>query len=201
MPTTLTLRVLTVTLLLSFAFLVTVPLVFADHGDTEESVSHATTAHDHDEDETEDSDPKLVAMKAQLEVLRQVVAQLVAAAQGNSTVEAEHSHDELYEMDENIPTLEVEIIPGKVGYAVHAETTNFTFSPEHADGTHVDNEGHAHIYLDDVKISRMYGPWFYLGEIKEKGAHTVRVELSTNDHHAYGHDGEKIDDSVVIEVK
>jgi hypothetical protein len=192
------------------------PVTFADHGD-EAAVSHATTVHAHDVSvhasggltTTVTYAPtvnvsKVIAMQELFKSLTALVSlleqkrDLIGHAHSN---ESDHDHTKLYEINQNVPTLEVEIVEGIKGYAVHAKTTNFTFTPQNADLAHVDNEGHAHIYLDGVKISRMYGPWFYLAEITQKGDHTIRVELSTNDHKTYAHDGKMIDDTVTIEVK
>jgi hypothetical protein len=70
------------------------------------------------------------------------------------------------------------------GWNAEIKTTNFNFAPEHAGGNHVDNEGHAHIYVDGVKINRVYGNWYHL-ESLATGEHDIEVRLSTNDHKEY----------------
>lgn len=60
-------------------------------------------------------------------------------------------------------------------------TSNFTFAPEAANGPHVPGQGHAHVYLDGVKLARAYGPWMHLQALP-KGRHILRVTLNGNDH-------------------
>jgi len=45
------------------------------------------------------------------------------------------------------------------GFNIRIVTKNFKWSPEHASLSHIPGEGHAHIYIDDVKIARVYGEW------------------------------------------
>lgn len=72
----------------------------------------------------------------------------------------------------------------KAGWNVHVETKNFKFAPEKASAEHVFGEGHAHIYVDDMKIARLYGNWFHIAEMKP-GKHVVKVTLNANDHSEY----------------
>lgn len=79
----------------------------------------------------------------------------------------------------------------KSGWNLHFMTDDFTFAPEHASGEHVDGEGHAHLYIDGEKITRLYSNSYYI-EHMEEGEHTIRVTLNTNDHKEYVIDGEVI---------
>jgi len=179
--------------------------VSADHGDDEAVTSHATTAH-HDDELTESErasiQAKLSELRLLLDALIKAKGQSTGVTTSSHTAEVPHAHAQMVEAKEPVPTITVEVKEGSMGgYTVHAMTTNFTFAPLHADGDHVDGEGHAHINVNGVKFSRMYAPWFYLPAIKEKGTHTIEVELSTNNHSAYAHDGKKIADSVEVIVK
>lgn len=60
------------------------------------------------------------------------------------------------------------------------KTENFTFSPENSGKTDLPHEGHAHLYVNDKKVGRLYGPWSHLTLPKRKN--TVRVTLNTNGH-------------------
>lgn len=86
----------------------------------------------------------------------------------------------------------------KSGYNVHVQTEHFRWAPEHASMDHAPGEGHAHLYVDDVKINRMYGEWYYL--TLAPGAHTVRVSLNTNDHRRYTHAGTAAEATLDISV-
>ena len=48
------------------------------------------------------------------------------------------------------------------GYNVQILPVNFTFTPADINRGPIDNEGHAHIYVNDVKIGRVYAPWVHL---------------------------------------
>ena len=61
-------------------------------------------------------------------------------------------------------------------------------------------EGHAHIYVDGVKIGRVYGTWFFLGGLSP-GEYEVRVTLTANTHPPYERDGEPLEAPVVVTVQ
>ena len=77
------------------------------------------------------------------------------------------------------------------GVNVRVMPSGFTFAPENVNLGHVEGEGHAHIYVDGVKVSRVYTPWFHL-EGPEPGAHEVEIRLNTNDHSEYTWNGEVV---------
>lgn len=70
------------------------------------------------------------------------------------------------------------------GFNLHLSTKGFRWAPQRAGMAFRSGEGHAHIYVDGTKLTRLYGPWFYLGSLAP-GAHTVRVSLNGNDHGDY----------------
>lgn len=59
-------------------------------------------------------------------------------------------------------------------------TENFAFAPEDVNKAHVPGEGHAHVYIDGVKVARAYSPWLYLADLPP-GAE-IRVTLNANTH-------------------
>ena len=77
------------------------------------------------------------------------------------------------------------------GANVQILTEGFTFAPGNVNGAHVEGEGHAHIYVDDVKISRVYTPWYHLGSLTP-GEHEIRVTLNANSHQEYTIGGTKV---------
>lgn len=114
---------------------------------------------------------------------------------------SDHSHMyDRYDVPDGVlvPTISVEVTQDAVGgYNVHLSTENFVFAPENASGEHVDGQGHAHIYVDGVKVGRVYSEWYHLGDL-DAGDHTVRVTLNTNDHMEYSFDGQVVSDSVEV---
>ena len=82
---------------------------------------------------------------------------------------------------------------------VHVMPSGFTFAPEKVNLGHVEGEGHAHIYVDGVKVSRVYTPWFHLDGL-DPGAHEVEIRLNTNDHSEYTWNGEVVKASTQVTV-
>jgi len=75
------------------------------------------------------------------------------------------------------------------GWYLALATTHFTFAPGHAGGPAVTGEGHAHLYLDGMKIDRIYAPAEFMMPLTP-GQHDVEVVLNSNDHRPYkGDDG------------
>ena len=74
---------------------------------------------------------------------------------------------------------------------MRVETTDFTFNEDMADGPHVPGVGHAHLYLDGVKLQRLYHRDATIGALPP-GSYLVRVTLNTNDHRVYMHKGAPI---------
>ncbi|MBP9854929.1 MAG: hypothetical protein KBD53_08690 [Candidatus Omnitrophica bacterium] len=91
------------------------------------------------------------------------------------------------------PTVELELIEDESsGYALHIKTKYFEFAPEQTGGEYVPGEGHVHIFIDNKKVGRAYGPWFYI-EPQTKGPHQIKVTLNTNDHRLFLLDGKPIE--------
>ncbi|MFU8825273.1 MAG: hypothetical protein ACNA7N_13620, partial [Yoonia sp.] len=64
------------------------------------------------------------------------------------------------------------------GWNVTITTMNFTFTPEMVNSDNVDNTGHAHLYVNGMKLARLYGPHFHLHDLPE-GEHEISVTLSS----------------------
>jgi hypothetical protein len=87
----------------------------------------------------------------------------------------------------------------KKGYNLYVTTKAFTWAPKHVNQKHKRGEGHAHLYVDGEKVTRLYGPAFYLGELSP-GAHAVRVTLNGNDHGDYVQGSEVVESEVEVNV-
>jgi hypothetical protein len=106
-----------------------------------------------------------------------------------------HAHDPL-EVPTSAPTPSVSLTlykDAKSGYNAHITTTNIRFAPEHASGAYVAGEGHAHIYVNGVKINRVYGEWYHLADVVP--GDVVSVQLSSNNHKELTIHGEAIADT------
>lgn len=96
------------------------------------------------------------------------------------------------------PIVDLQVIPlSDGGYNVRVQTMNFTFAPQNVGGDPVDGEGHAHLYVDDEKIARIYGEWYHLESLPE-GAQRIYVSLYANNHQPLAVDGDPVADAVMI---
>ncbi len=83
------------------------------------------------------------------------------------------------------PTLALDVAADSMGgWNVHLITEHFRFVPERAGSPAVYGEGHAHLYIDDRKTARIYGPWHHIPTLPP-GTHDVLVTLNSNDHRLY----------------
>lgn len=110
-----------------------------------------------------------------------------------------HDHSKLIDLDAgDAPVVDLSVIPLSDGsYNVRVQTLNFTFAPQKIDQAPTDGEGHAHLYVDGVKIARIYGEWYHLASLPED-AQEISVTLYANNHQALAVDGVEISDSVQV---
>ena len=82
------------------------------------------------------------------------------------------------------------------GYNLRIDTTNFTWTPENVNTSLAAGTGHANVYVDNVFITRAYGPdvWIDAGG----PGSTVEVYLAANDLSEYSVGGVAITGSAVI---
>jgi hypothetical protein len=99
------------------------------------------------------------------------------------------------------PRLSLRLHPDpKSGYNVELLTENFAFSPLNASGENVPGEGHAHVYVNGVKLGRVYGNWLHL-EALPKGEVEIMVSLNANDHSPLAVDGVPVTASEILTVE
>lgn len=88
------------------------------------------------------------------------------------------------------------------GYNIQIITDNFTFTPEASGSEPIANTGHAHLYVNDRKVARLYGDWYHLSEDKlTVGNNDIRVTLNANDHSEWAINGETISTSKSLIVE
>jgi hypothetical protein len=83
------------------------------------------------------------------------------------------------------------------GWNVTVTTNNFRFTPLMVNSENVANTGHAHLYVDGIKIARLYGPHFHIPYLPV-GDHEISVNLSTNDYSYYLVGGNQIEARTVV---
>lgn len=70
------------------------------------------------------------------------------------------------------------------GGAIAIAVENFTFTRVADDAPHVAGEGHGHIYLNGLKLGRLYDTTYTLGALPT-GRYELAVGLNTNTHKPY----------------
>lgn len=72
------------------------------------------------------------------------------------------------------------------GYNLKINTQYFRFTPEKVGQEVIQNTGHAHIYVNDVKVGRTYGAWYNIPEsFFKNGTNTISVTLNANNHNVW----------------
>ena len=119
-----------------------------------------------------------------------------------------HSHEQLEILQENVPIIEIQVLEdSKSGYNLEIDTTNFEFIStvnyeEHSvsDSEHTSHlKGHAHLYINGEKITRLYSNSYYLGELE--GHNEITVTLNSNSHEDYTFNGEVIKATKILMVE
>lgn len=105
----------------------------------------------------------------------------------------EHAYDS--HVHEPVPTDDYDAIPslslgasydGLGGINLELKTQNFVFAPQKVNTLHVPGEGHAHLFINDTKITRIYSPYHYVSsDFLPVGKNVIRVELNANSHGNY----------------
>ena len=119
---------------------------------------------------------------------------------GHEEPAGHHDHSTSLEIPEGVavPTIAMEVTADPVeGWNLRIRTTDFEIVPENVSTTHIDGQGHMHLYIDGEKVSRLYGEWHHIGPLAP-GAHEIRVELSSNDHSALAAGGDIIDATATV---
>jgi hypothetical protein len=68
---------------------------------------------------------------------------------------------------------------------------------------YVPGEGHAHVFLDGLKIMRIYNEWFHLNTYQfatKAGEQLLSIEFVGNDHAPYTIQGSPIGDQKIVDV-
>lgn len=112
-----------------------------------------------------------------------------------------HTHERVeVPVDLPVPTINLVVHPdARQGWNLEVQVTHFQFAPDRVNVASSPTEGHAHLYIDGTKITRLYSNWYYLGELPS-GRHEITVNLNTNTHATLTHDGQPIQATVVVDV-
>lgn len=116
-----------------------------------------------------------------------------------STAMAVHAHSKFEVDPEYAPTVKLNVVKdNKSGWNFIIETTKFKFTPENVNKKNVVGEGHAHLYIGDKKIARVYGDYYHYDQNFDS-EQEFRVTLNANDHSEYYVNGKPIESSVIVQ--
>ena len=85
------------------------------------------------------------------------------------------------------------------GWNLEIKVDNFKFAPERINTNSALNEGHAHLFINGKKITRLYSSWYYLNNL-EPGNNEISITLNTNKHEDLAIGGKVIKDTEFIQV-
>lgn len=116
--------------------------------------------------------------------------------------DGEHAHKQLeVSADLPVPSVELAVYEDAVnGWNLQVQLDNFELSPTTVNEPGPQNEGHAHLYINGEKVTRLYSDWYYLGEL-EAGDNEIMVTLNTNVHEDLTVNGEVISASTIVLVE
>lgn len=97
------------------------------------------------------------------------------------------------------PSVSVSASAAGDGWRIAIAVENFKFSEEDMGAAHEPGIGHAHIYAGGIKLGRVFGADYMIGQLP-KGSHDIRVTLNTNDHRPYMTESGPVTATTVIEV-
>lgn len=123
-----------------------------------------------------------------------------AAGSTGTPIESSGQHQLRQVTAKNAPQVELTAAAdAESGWNLHLATKRFRFTPEQVNQQVTPNAGHAHLYVDGEKLTRIYGPWFHLPpDMLPEGGHTLTVHLNANDHSAWAVNGTPVSDTTTV---
>ena len=110
-----------------------------------------------------------------------------------------HSHEAAHESEVPVGVdISAEVEDGG-GVIVHVTAEGWRWAPESMDMEHEPGAGHAHIYVDGVKVGRVYNSRYRLSDL-ESGERHILVTLNTNDHKRLTLNGNPVEASAIVTI-
>ncbi|MEM6519577.1 MAG: hypothetical protein AAF892_09910 [Cyanobacteria bacterium P01_D01_bin.71] len=99
-----------------------------------------------------------------------------------------------------VPEIVIDLSADPVsGWNLQVQTANWSFAPAAVNTASNTTEGHAHLYINGEKVTRIYGEWYHIPSLPP-GEHVLTVGLNANGHEALVYEGELIEASVDVLV-
>lgn len=120
---------------------------------------------------------------------------------GMMSGEGSHDHKTLeIPTGQPVPSVSLIVHPdAMLGWNLEVKVSNFKFAPEKVNQESKATEGHAHLYINGKKMTRLYGSWYYLSSL-EPGSNKITVTLNSNGHEDLVDRGKPIEATKIIQV-
>ena len=88
------------------------------------------------------------------------------------------------------------------GYNLFIKLENFILTPEYVGEKNQTNSGYMHLYVNNIKISRVYSNWFHIpGRYFNLKENIIRITLNSNLHYSFAINGNPIESEIKVEKK
>ena len=118
---------------------------------------------------------------------------------------ADMRHHMKREINVNMPTPKLSLALFKDasnGYNLHLNLANYHIQPpelRQENSLQRPLEGHAHLYINSVKIGRLYGGYYHLPKAMfNAGVNNIKVTLNSHDHAVWAVQGKEVFSSIMI---
>ena len=107
------------------------------------------------------------------------------------------------EANKPYPSVSLEIKEDNMdGYNLFIKLENFVITPEDVGQKNQSNTGHMHLFVNDIKISRVYSKWFHIpGRFFNLKENIVKITLKSNLHDSFTINGNPIKSEITIKKK
>ena len=101
-----------------------------------------------------------------------------------------------------IDSFDLKFYMADLGYNLYIKLENFVLTPEEVGQKNQPNSGHMHLYVNDIKISRVYSNWFHIpGRYFNLEENVIKITLNSNLHDSFTINGNPIESEIKIEKK
>ena len=85
------------------------------------------------------------------------------------------------------------------GYNLFIKLENFILTPMDVGKKNKSNSGHIHLYVNDIKIGRVYSNWFHIpGRYFNLKENIIRITLNSNLHDSFAINGNPIESEIKV---
>ena len=104
------------------------------------------------------------------------------------------------EANKPYPSVNLEIYEDNMdGYNLFIKLENFILTPMDVGKKNKSNSGHIHLYVNDIKIGRVYSNWFHIpGRYFNLKENIIRITLNSNLHDSFVINGNPIESKIKV---